>query len=203
MALHFPRETLPDRFLELKEAAAVRSLFERLGRGAWVQLANYERIEARMGTIHGARGMLRIARTHALFDLLTRIESWQLVGGKELGVRQESDRVRLKAVMRYLEQHFAEPVSRELLAGVIGMEPNSFSRFFHRASGQTFGDCLAALRVRHAATLLGIHRGLSVDSAMRQSGFRNQSVFNKQFRKRLGVSPRDYRQQLDREQPLP
>jgi AraC-like DNA-binding protein len=79
------------------------------------------------------------------------------------------------------------------------MEANSFSRFFVRANGQTFSDYLAVIRVRHAATSLGFRRGVSIARIARESGFRNLSVFNRQFRKRLGVTPAAYRKQQDSE----
>lgn len=203
IALHFPREALPKSFLELKEATGVREFFERVGKGAFVQLRTFDRIRARLRTILKARGMLRVARTHALFDLMTQLSAWQVLGDQEIGKRLEMDRARLSAVYQYVERHFKEPVSRDALAALAGMEANSFSRFFHRACGQTFSDYLAVIRVRHAATLLGFRRGLPIARIARESGFRNLSVFNRQFRKRLGVAPAAYRKQQDSEMLLP
>jgi AraC-like DNA-binding protein len=105
----------------------------------------------------------------------------------------------LRAIYQYIEGHFKEAVVRSDVAALVGMEANSFSRFFSRASGQTFCDYLAVIRVRHAATLLGLRRGISIARIARESGFRNLSVFNRQFRKRLGVTPAAYRKQQDSE----
>ncbi len=199
VALHFPQETLPKTFLELKEATVVREFFERVGSGAFVQLRAFDRIRARLNTILGSQGMLRIARTHALFDLMAQVDGWQVTVYHKLSHRLLSDRARLSAVYRYVERRFKERVSRDDLARWVGMEANSFSRFFHRASGQTFGDYLAVIRVRHAARLLGLQRGVSIARIARDSGFRNLSAFNRQFRKRLGVTPAAYRKQQDSE----
>jgi transcriptional regulator GlxA family with amidase domain len=79
------------------------------------------------------------------------------------------------------------------------MEPNSFSRFFRRASGQKLADYLAVIRVRHAAALLGARRRMPVSKIASESGFRNVSAFNRQFKKRLGVTPRSYRKELNSE----
>ncbi|MGK0241065.1 MAG: AraC-like DNA-binding protein [Candidatus Pelagisphaera sp.] len=199
IALQFPREALPKEFLDLREATVVREFFNRVGKGAFVHLREFDRIRARLRTILGSKGMLRIARTHALFDLLAQLDGWQVDDNQSLSVRKRSDRARLKAVYQHVDGHFSEPVSRDEVAELVGMEANSFSRFFARANGQTFSDYLAVIRVRHAATLLGLRRGVSIARISRESGFRNLSVFNRQFRKRLGVTPAAYRKQQDSE----
>jgi AraC-like DNA-binding protein len=203
IVLHFPQEALPESFLQLLEATAVREFFEKVGKGAFVQLKAFDRIRARLRTILGSRGMLRIARTHALFDLMAQLGDWQVFGGQGISVRSLADRSRLNAVYQYVEEHFRESVSRDEMAAISGMEGNSFSRFFHRASGHTFSDYLAVIRVRHAATLLGLRRGTPIARIARESGFRNLSVFNRQFSKRLGVTPAAYRKQQDSELLLP
>ena len=199
IALHFPREALPEEFLNLRESTVVREFFERVGMGAMVHVREFDRIQARLRTILGSKGMLRIARTHALFDLMAQLGGWQVDDGQGLSVRERADRARLRAIYQYIEGHFKEAVVRSDVAALVGMEANSFSRFFSRASGQTFCDYLAVIRVRHAATLLGVRRGISIARIARESGFRNLSVFNRQFRKRLGVTPAAYRKQQDSE----
>ena len=199
IALQFPREALPKEFLDLLEATVVRDFFNRVGKGAFVHLREFDRIRARLRTILGSKGMLRIARTHALFDLMAHLYGWQVDDNQCLSVRERSDRSRLKTVYQYVDSHFNEPVLRDEVADLVGMEANSFSRFFVRANGQTFSDYLAVIRVRHAATSLGFRRGVSIARIARESGFRNLSVFNRQFRKRLGVTPAAYRKQQDSE----
>ena len=199
LVIQIPSQALSNDFLELEEAAGVKAYLERIGRGGYVRLQAYQRIEARLKTILGAKGMLRIARTHALLDLLSNVDDWQVVEEQELDVRSGKDQARLKRVYQYLEDHFRSRVERNALAQLVGMEPNSFSRFFRRASGQKLADYLAVIRVRHAARLLGARRRMPVSRIANESGFRNVSAFNRQFKKRLGVTPRSYRKELNSE----
>ncbi len=197
--IHIPENLLAGSFLQLAEASVVKSFLESLGVGGVVRAYNFERVQARVRTIVGSRGMLRIARTHALLNLLSQIEDWQVIddkGEKELGRR---DQVRLKRVYDFLDIHFRGSVRRDALARLVEMEPNSFSRFFRRSSGQSLSDYLSVIRVRHAATLLGARHRTPISQIARESGFSNQSAFNRQFRMRLGVTPREYRKRLDLE----
>ena len=197
LVIQIPTQALSTDFLELEEAAGVRSYLKRIGQGGHVRLQTYQRIEARLKTILGAKGMLRIARTHALLDLLSNVDGWQVVEEEKLAVRSAKDRARLKRVYNYLEDHFSSRVERNALAQLVGMEPNSFSRFFRRASGQKLADYLAVIRVRHAAALLEVRRRMPVSKIASESGFRNVSAFNRQFKKRLGFTPRSYRKELN------
>lgn len=203
LVIQIPGKALCREFLELEEATGVRSLLEGIGKGAITHLQAYQRIEARLKTILGARGMLRIARTHALLELLSNVKDWQVVESEKVNNRGNVDRARLRRIYQYLEIHFRSPVKRDSLASLLEMEPNSFSRFFHRASGQKLADYLAVIRVRHAATLLGTRHRIPVSQVARESGFRNVSAFNRQFKKRLGVTPRSYRKELNSEPVLP
>jgi AraC-like DNA-binding protein len=199
LVIQIPIQALSTDFLELEETVGVRAYLKRIGRGGHVRLKAYQRIEARWKTILGAKGMLRIARTHALLDLLSSVDGWQVIEEEELAGRSGKDQARLKRVYHYLEDHFSSRVERNALAELVGMEPNSFSRFFRRASGQKLADYLAVIRVRHAAKLLGARRRMPVSKIASESGFRNVSAFNRQFKKRLGVTPRSYRKKLNTE----
>ncbi len=199
LILRIPAVVVGGAFFDLAETAGLRAFLERVGKGAFVQAKSYQRIEARMRTILGARGMIRIARTHALLELLSGVRDWQVIGVEEVTNQRIEDHARLKRINQYLAAHFQSRVSREQLARLLGMEPNSFSRFYRRASGQKLSDHLAVLRVRHAATLLGSRWSMPVSQVARESGFRNLSAFNRQFKKRLGVSPQAYRSQLNAE----
>ena len=99
LVVRFPRIVAPEPLLNLEEASGLRLWIERMEHGGFVRLAQYDRIQARMMTIQGARGMLRVARLFALFDLLIQIDGWQVVENQLLGKRERSDRERLKAAI--------------------------------------------------------------------------------------------------------
>ena len=198
-ALHFPGALLARSFLDLKEVSALGSFFGRLDYGGFVQANGFDRIRARLDTINGARGTLRIARVYALFDLLSQLKDWQVVGKQGIGKREVADRARLKAVFAYVERNFAKSLERAQVAALVGMEGTAFSRFFRRTTGQSFADYLAIIRIRYAAAQLGVRRGIPIERIAQESGFRSLSAFNRQFKRRLGVSPAAYRKQQDSE----
>lgn len=91
-----------------------------------------------------------------------------------------------------LETNFAESVSLDELTGIAGMPKRSFQRTFQLATGSTPIDYLIQVRINRAARSLCDSRE-SVTNIAFDVGFSDSNYFSRQFRKLMGVSPRDYR----------
>lgn len=96
----------------------------------------------------------------------------------------------LRAVA-YIEQHFREKITLELLAARSGYHPVYFSNLFCKVMGQSYSEYLTALRIRYAKRLL--RGGLSVSEACFAAGFGSLSGFAATFRRQSGCSPSAYR----------
>jgi len=99
---------------------------------------------------------------------------------------------RIKTMLRYLQEHLAEPVRLEDVAASAGVSARECTRCFRATLGVTPIYHLTQLRVRAAALLLETtddpvtEIGLSV-------GFESPSYFGRVFRRHTGLSPREYR----------
>ncbi|WP_341936337.1 response regulator transcription factor [Marinimicrobium sp. C2-29] len=101
----------------------------------------------------------------------------------------------LQRVEAHISDHLADRISLEEMAGLCGMTPYRFSRFFKKSYGQTFQEYLLCQRVEKAAQLLHNRSALVVDVAY-MTGFRDPSYFARIFKRYKGVCPVDFRQQL-------
>ncbi|MEG2931666.1 MAG: AraC family transcriptional regulator, partial [Ruthenibacterium sp.] len=118
-----------------------------------------------------------------LFTLYTQ-------GAPMCAVSQASDKI--KQVLRYVEQHYAEPVTIAQMAGLCCCSASHFMRFFKTAVGMPFVAYLNRYRLGMAARALE-ETDCSVLDASGNAGFENISYFNRCFKKRYGCTPRDYR----------
>lgn len=75
------------------------------------------------------------------------------------------------------------------------MSPFAFSRYFKKNSGAGFVEYVNQVRTNKACYLLRETEYQVHDIAI-DCGFASISNFNKQFRKTVGISPRDYRAQF-------
>ena len=104
---------------------------------------------------------------------------------------KESRRI-LKA-KEYINAHYAETLTLETMADLVGMSPSSFSRFFRHHTNRTFSTYLIDIRLGHAARAL-VDTSQNISEICYACGFNNLSNFNRIFKAKRGVSPRDFRQ---------
>lgn len=103
--------------------------------------------------------------------------------------------LRLAETITHLETHYREPVNLDTLARMARMSKRSFLRAFHAATGSTPIAHLLQLRLNHAAHLLR-HSTLNVTEVAFATGFNDSNYFTRQFHRRFGVSPRQWRRQV-------
>lgn len=101
------------------------------------------------------------------------------------------DQRRVSEVLRYADEHFADPLDLEALAGRAFMSKYHFLRVFRRAAGVTPYQYLLNVRMRHAAVAL--RKGTApVATVALDAGFGDLSTFSNQFRRVFGASPRSF-----------
>lgn len=98
----------------------------------------------------------------------------------------------IKQVLLYVHNHFAEPITVSEAASLIDYSDAHFMRVFRRETGVTFGEYLADYRLRYAAYLLR-EQPDSIGDIASMCGFDNFSYFIRRFRRKYGMSPREYR----------
>ena len=96
----------------------------------------------------------------------------------------------MKAV-EYMEQHFRERITLEMLSRMSGYHPTYFSKMFYRVTGENYIERLISLRINYAKMLL--KKDVSVSEACFASGFGSLSNFVAVFKKRCKMSPSAYR----------
>ena len=100
---------------------------------------------------------------------------------------------RVLKVKEYINEHYAEPLTLEMMANLVGMSPSSFSRFFRQHTDRTFTGYLIDIRLGQAAREL-VDTSQNISEICYQCGFNNLSNFNRIFKAKRGMSPREFRQ---------
>jgi len=100
--------------------------------------------------------------------------------------------LRLTRARDFMEASLSEPITLVDLAAVACCSPHHFLRLFKQHFGETPHQYLMRLRLQRACTLLK-HTEMPVTEICFRVGFESLGSFSWLFRRRLGLSPSEYR----------
>lgn len=100
----------------------------------------------------------------------------------------------IEDAIAYINEHFSEELTIDLLAEKAALSPYHFIRSFRKETGFTPHEYLINIRLNTAKYLLK-NSSRSVKYICFQTGFSCESVFCSAFKKRTGMSPLSYRRQ--------
>ena len=103
---------------------------------------------------------------------------------------------RVSEIVKYINQNYQEKLTLSMIADIFHVSPYYLSRSFKEVTGLTFTDYFNNLRVSIAQKLLQ-DSDKSVLFVANEVGFENQSYFGKLFKSVTGISPLQYRKQLE------
>lgn len=146
-----------------------------------------------MTAIAQSQGIKRLGHFLILLELLAETEDYQLLSGvtsSQLADESHVDRISL--AVDYIFSHYAQELSQDSVAAVLGMTPTYFSRFFKQATGRGFVEFVNRLRVSKSCELL-TRSDKPITDVCFESGFNNISNFNRRFQQLKGMTPSHYR----------
>ena len=100
--------------------------------------------------------------------------------------------LRIAPVMRFLQNHFADPFTREDLAQVVNLSPTRFHFVFKEIMGTSPMHYVQQLRISKAQHLLW-HTTFGIAEIAFKVGFTDPFHFSRIFKKYTGKSPLGYR----------
>lgn len=94
--------------------------------------------------------------------------------------------------LQYINDHFALNITVQQVAERSFMSASHFQRLFKKTSGVTFMQYLQNIRIQRCCELLKSTE-MSIQEAANQVGYQDMKFFHALFRKKTGVTPRQYR----------
>jgi len=106
-----------------------------------------------------------------------------------------SRRTPAEQINQLIDEHWADAnLSLQFMADQFGMSTSNFSYHFKKTMGQNFKEYIDGLRIQQSIQLLRQSQD-SIESIALQVGYMNSSSFIRSFKKLVGMTPGQYREQ--------
>lgn len=109
--------------------------------------------------------------------------------------QQIAEKSPLSTTLKWITQHYREPITVEKLSNLAAMSPRNFARVFVRETGVTPGRYIEQFRLEKAFRLLEDTTDL-IETIARKSGFNNAEHLRRATIRNLGITPRAYRERF-------
>ena len=115
--------------------------------------------------------------------------------GEEAEGRQDRRAEIVSQVKLMIQKEYGDAVTIESLADRVYMSPNYLRTLFKEYTGKTIWEYLTQVRMRQSVILL-TDTNLRVHDISKRVGYENPSHYCSIFRKQMGMTPNQYREQL-------
>lgn len=150
--------------------------------------SEYARIENSLNEI--------FANSDEMEDLFYRVFE-KIAGEYEKIVNTEKEQIKkpMTLAKEYIDHHFSEILSLEIVGNIIGLNASYLSSQFKKEMGISFIDYVNMVRIREAQKLL-LRTDDNLNTIAEKVGFSDAKYFSRMFKKETGIKPSDYRKLL-------
>jgi AraC-like DNA-binding protein len=110
-------------------------------------------------------------------------------------LKKPSNSTVIESVIHYIENNLSEDLSLDALSKYASFSPTHFHTCFKKSTGMTLRDFVEESRIRAAVRLL-VNTDLTLSEIAYDCGFSSQSYFSYSFKRRMGLTPREYAKQI-------
>ncbi|MDO5422413.1 MAG: response regulator [Eubacteriales bacterium] len=107
---------------------------------------------------------------------------------------QEEKNSAVKTVKKMITENLSVEISRDELAAAVFMSPDHLTKLFKKETGMSLSDYIIQKRLLLAQQLL-TSTDLSIVEIASRAGFSYSSYFVRIFKKKLGITPQQYRKE--------
>ena len=194
MVLQFKHETIANAAKSFQELEQLLPLLESAKYGIeFLGMGNIT--EHYMNQIRDSYGIHRLTQFLLLMQELEQCKDKRRLS--TLRVESTLDKEgqdKISTIVDFITENYQSEISLGDVAEMAGMSSSHFSRFFRKATGNTFKDFFTGVRISKACELLSTSNK-QITSICYDVGYNNIANFNRRFLERKKVSPREYRRQ--------
>lgn len=194
LVIQFDHEPLMQSAALIPELAELAPLLERARHGVEF-FGMGESAEQHWYRVKQATGLRRLT---AFFDLMCDLATctdYRLLSSVQLQSDDDDTSIdQIHGLVSRITDNLSDHHSAAAIAAELGMNESRFSRFFRKATGNTFTDFVNRVRISRACQLL-MDTDQQISLICYEVGFNNVANFNRRFLESKGMTPSEFRKQ--------
>ncbi len=194
ITIQFPRDMFSPEQLAKNQFSSIRRMLQQAEHGLAFPLSSIVKVYHILDTLPSQKDRFRqFLQFLLLLNELASSEDARVLASTSFAhAATSSESRRILKVKQYIDEHYTETVHLTDLADMVGMSPSAFSRFFKLRTGRTLSDYLIDIKLGNAARML-VDTTRNISEICYECGFNNLSNFNRIFKAKRGVTPREFR----------
>jgi AraC-like DNA-binding protein len=197
IVVHFTRASMGNGLLMQHELHSVRLLLEEAERGIAFSVDDAKDAEKYLVDMINHSGIEKMIDFFSVLKIMCDSETRRQLCSKNYKLSfDEHGNTRMTKVFTFIRENFNKQITLKEVSRIARMSPFAFSRYFKKNAGSGFVEYVNQVRTNKACYLLR-ETDFQIQNIASECGFTSISNFNKQFRKTVGISPREYRAQYN------
>lgn len=194
ITIQFSPDLLSSELLSKNQFTSIKEMLEKSRRGIAFPLTAIMEVYTNLDKIATQKDpFLQFLEILYILYTLSKFEVSTLATSPRASREDETGSDRIRKVNDYISSHYTEDLTLEDLASYVGLSPTSLSRLYKQKAGETLSNRILNTRLGHAARDL-VNTDRNIADICFSCGFNNLSNFNRLFKSRHGMSPREFRQ---------
>lgn len=195
ITIQFSGDIFGGELLSKNQFATIRRMLRRADHGLAFSLPSIMKVYHTLDAIakEQSRFIQFLKFLYILYELSVGDDSRVLASSSFAHSARSNESRRVRKVKQYINDNYSKPLRLSELAALVGMTPVAFSRFFRQRTDRTLSEYIVDIRLGYAARML-VDSTKNISEICYECGFNNLSNFNRTFKARKGVTPRDFRE---------
>jgi len=195
ITIQFHKDLFLESLLNKKQFHSVAVMLENAKKGMLFSRPVIEKVKDRLDYLNkGQNGFYSVLELLTILYELSNDENSRILCSSTFNKQDDSSESRrIQKVITYLNSNYQKEIRLLDVANYVNMSEVSFSRFMKKRTGKNYIDYLNDLRLGIASRIL-IDTSKTIAEISFECGYNNLSNFNRIFKKRKGLTPKEFRE---------
>jgi AraC-like DNA-binding protein len=195
ITIQFHKEFFSSTFFQRKLTKPIKDLLDKSKRGIAFSKETIEILKPKILHLSESQDFDSLLKFMSiLFELSVAQNTKLLASSSYVDSFNFPKSRRIEKVHIFIKENLRKKIYIKEAADMVHMSESAFSHFFKKYTKNSFSDYIIDLRLGHASKLL-FETYHPINEICYDCGFNNISNFNRTFKKKMGLTPSDFRDQ--------